>query len=65
VRLNRAGLERCLGLEASEDRAALIEDFSIQWRRHSREGGLAESLARMQVEPKTPLARHRYTNRTP
>lgn len=47
VRLNRAGLERCLGCAPSEDRAALIQDFAKQWRRHSREGGLAESLARM------------------
>lgn len=47
VRFNRAGLERCLGQAPSEDPAALIEDFATQWRRHSREGGLAESLARM------------------
>lgn len=47
VRLNRAGLERCLGQAPSEERIALIEDFARQWRRHSREGGLAESVARM------------------
>jgi hypothetical protein len=50
VRLNRAGLERCRGQAPSEDRAALIEDFATQWRRHSREGGLAESLARIAPE---------------
>jgi hypothetical protein len=47
VRLNRAGLERCLGQAPSESKAQLAKDFAIQWRRHSREGGLAESLARM------------------
>jgi len=47
VRLNRAGLERCLGQAPSEARATLTEDFTTQWRRHSREGGLAQSLARM------------------
>jgi hypothetical protein len=47
VRLNRAGLERCLGQTPTEDRKTLIEDFATQWRRHSREGGLSESLARM------------------
>jgi len=25
----------------------LAKDFATQWRRHSREGGLEESLARM------------------
>ncbi|MGZ0708852.1 family 20 glycosylhydrolase [Coraliomargarita sp. W4R53] len=47
VRLNRAGLNSCLGIASSEARTALIKDFAMQWRRHSREGGLAESLARM------------------
>lgn len=49
VRLNRAGLERALGQKPSEARQALIEDFASQWRRHSREGGLAESVARMEI----------------
>ena len=44
VRLNRAGLERILNQEPSEDHEKLIEDFKIQWRRHSRVGGLTESL---------------------
>jgi hypothetical protein len=47
VRLNRSGLERCLGSETSESRAALTADFANQWRRHSRAGGLEESLALM------------------
>ena len=47
LRLNRAGLEHCLGLALSESRASLVEDFAIQWRRHYREGGLKESVARM------------------
>ncbi|WPJ97614.1 beta-N-acetylhexosaminidase [Coraliomargarita algicola] len=47
VRLNRAALERCLGEAPSEERASLLKNFTAQWRRHSREGGLAESLARM------------------
>lgn len=48
LRLNRAGLERALARPPSEDRAQLIEDFATQWKRHSREGGLTESMARMQ-----------------
>ena len=44
VRLNRAGLERILNQQPSEDHEKLIEDFKIQWRRHSRVGGLTESL---------------------
>jgi hypothetical protein len=47
VRLNRAGIERTLGIAPSEKRAALIKDFATQWRRHSRAGGLNESLALM------------------
>jgi hypothetical protein len=47
VRLNRAGLERCLGDAASESRSTLIEAFAQQWLRHSRSGGLENSLARM------------------
>jgi hexosaminidase len=47
VRLNRAALERSQAKAPSENRTALIEDFATQWRRHSREGGLAESSARM------------------
>jgi hypothetical protein len=47
IRLNRAGLERCLNKTASESKAQLAKDFATQWRKHSREGGLAESLARM------------------
>jgi len=47
IRLNRAGLERCLNKTASESTAQLAKDFATQWRKHSREGGLAESLARM------------------
>lgn len=47
VRLNRAGLERCLGTAASENRSRLIDAFAQQWRRHSRDGGLTESLASM------------------
>ena len=47
IRLNRAGLERCLNKTPSESKAKLAEDFATQWRRHSREGGLEESLARM------------------
>ncbi len=49
VRLNRTGLERCLEQKPSEDRQTLIDDFAIQWHRHSREGGLTESLARMET----------------
>ena len=45
VRLNRAGIERILGREASEDYEKLTGDFIRQWRRHSREGGLADSVA--------------------
>ena len=51
LRLNRAGLERALGQKPSEDRESLIQDFAVQWRRHSREGGLAESLGRMAAQP--------------
>ena len=47
VRLNRAGLERCLNKTASESKAQLAKDFATQWRQYYREGGLAESLARM------------------
>lgn len=47
VRLNRAGLERAQGRSPSEERQALVEDFATQWRRHSREGGLTESIGRM------------------
>ncbi len=47
VQLNRAALERVQAKAPSEDRATLIENFATQWRRHSREGGLSESLARM------------------
>ena len=47
VRLNRAGLERCLNKTASGSKAQLVKDFATQWRKHSREGGLAESLARI------------------
>jgi hypothetical protein len=48
VRLNRSSLERSLEQSPSEGKADLIEAFATQWRRHSREGGLAESIARMQ-----------------
>lgn len=47
VRLNQAAIERVLGIEPSEDCQILIKNFSEQWRRHSREGGLEESLAMM------------------
>ena len=47
IRLNRAGLERCLNKTASESKAQLAKDFATQWRQYYREGGLAESLARM------------------
>ncbi|MDQ8209292.1 beta-N-acetylhexosaminidase [Coraliomargarita sp. SDUM461003] len=47
LRLNRTSLERCLRSALSEDQATLMEDFASEWRRHSREGGLAESLAQM------------------
>ena len=47
IRLNRAGLERCLNKTPSESKAQLAKDFATQWRQYYREGGLAESLARM------------------
>ena len=47
IRLNRAGLERCLNKTPSESKVQLAKDFATQWRRHSREGGLEDSLARM------------------
>ena len=47
IRLNRAGLERCLNKTASESKAQLAKDFATQWRQYYREGGLAESLSRM------------------
>ena len=47
IRLNRAGLERCLNMTPSESKVQLAKDFATQWRRHSREGGLKDSLARM------------------
>ena len=52
VRLNQAAIERALGVDVSEDYQILIKDFSEQWRRHSREGGLAESIAMMGTETK-------------
>ena len=52
VHLNQAAIERVLGVEASVDYDILIENFSEQWLRHSREGGLAESLAMMRTENK-------------
>jgi hypothetical protein len=45
--LNRSALERCLGIEPSKTRDILANEFAKQWKRHSREGGLSDSLARM------------------
>lgn len=50
VRLNRSALESCLNLPQTDTIAELKEAFTRQWRRHSREGGLAESLARFPGE---------------
>lgn len=47
IELSRFAVERCLGLEHSRTRQELAETFARQWRRRSREGGLAESLAKI------------------
>lgn len=47
IELNRFALERCLGLQHSKSRRELADVFATQWRRRCREGGLAESLAKM------------------
>ena len=47
--LNRHALERCLRLNYTRDRETLQALFSEQWLRHSRSGGLDQSLARMQI----------------
>ena len=46
--LNRFALERCLKLDHSKTREELQQIFTKQWLRHSRHGGLDESVARMQ-----------------
>jgi hypothetical protein len=49
VMLNRSALERCLGRPPSQPSAEIQEHFTRQWLRHSRPGGLAESIARFPV----------------
>ena len=44
IDLNRQALERCLGMDFTDTRAALTQRFRAQWLRHSRAGGLEESL---------------------
>ena len=45
--LNRFAIERCLGLEPEKNREELADTFAKQWLRHSRQGGLVESVARI------------------
>jgi hexosaminidase len=46
VQLNRSALEACLRRPPTHSIAQIKDCFTRQWHRHSRPGGLAESLAR-------------------
>ena len=49
VNLNRAALARTLKETMDPIRETLAEVFAQQWRRHSRDGGLSESISKMMI----------------
>ena len=46
IEMNRFALERCLKMEQSQSIESLKKQFKVEWERHSRVGGLADSLDR-------------------
>lgn len=46
VQLNRFAIERCLNRPSTDTLSEVRQRFVEQWNRHSRPGGLSESLAR-------------------